>query len=75
MVQFYMLTIFSLSIDFTLQHVTFTLLPCWMSFYHGQILIETETDSFIVNRVLDLMDLIGPIGDPAFSSQTLIGGL
>ncbi len=25
--------------------ITFTLLPCWMSFYHGQILIETETDS------------------------------
>ncbi len=28
------------------QHVTFTLLPCTMSFYHGQILIETETDSW-----------------------------
>ncbi len=25
--------------------------------------------------VLDLMDLTGPIGGPAFSSQTLIGGL
>ncbi len=27
------------------QHVTFTLLPRLMSFYHGQILTETETDS------------------------------
>ena len=29
------------------QHVTFTLLPCLISFYHGRILIGTETDSLL----------------------------
>ncbi len=32
------------------QHVTFTLLPCSTSFYHGQILIETETDSLYIKH-------------------------
>ena len=62
-----MLTIFfSLYIDFKThlhhgiwQHVTFTLLFCWMSLYHGQILIETETDSLQKkSSLLDSLDIV-----------------
>ena len=38
------------------QHVTFTLLLCLMSFYHGQILIETETDSYTICNILRIQD-------------------
>ena len=57
MVQFNMLAIF-----FSLwQHVTFTLLPCLMSFYHGQILIETETDSLAATHKWDFWSQLATI--------------
>ncbi len=47
--------------------------------HHSHLILSKITSShFIVWKggcVLDLMDPIGPIGGPAFSSQTLIGGL
>ena len=54
---------FSLSIDFT-QHlhldtwqpVTFTLLYYFMSFYYGQILIKTETDSYGMKICVNCFD-------------------